>query len=610
MRHFYRMKSIRQQRWYFRWQVLSLLFTLPAFCGCDKPVTREAQKSARPHAVQTAKATAVGVSAAWSNSYSLGNTNLYPKRNAAIVLNTEDQLLAQTAEQLAIQFQNRGSFEQVSVFPLNQALPAGELLPDIFITIDRGPRSVETNNNQSTTQCEAEFKLSVGNQIARSSHSWQETLSPPVSNFRLLGDMKITIDMTGVSSWDELLKSIGTQQWDRHVPQTLAEKLAEECDKQIQAHVKKHESLQAERVLPAEFFPEYEPVPDWPWLKEFHAVKLVDGRRFMVSNHTVWKIPKPVDEQKLIECFKEHFPKENQADTPGSKQNARFFHRTNYGETALEVFSERDGFWTSSDQDEPQNYYVVWTHRIGQKEIGEALNRLLERNPSEQELATVSFCWFLNWEGVNRYFAQHPPKLFLSMENLANSKSRPDRKELILKANSLALIQTHPPHLGRLESNAKDIGMEKLPKTPDLSLLVPDHLLDLTAEVVPEVTLQGDVPQQFYAGEGEDRTHIFQIRSLPQTNQQERVQWERTQIDLLKNGRTTSTTTGAWETCPVTLSVVGQRGFREMRVKQTDSPKQYTLTFGPIQMHSTEIATPPPSSSDHQTSDNQSSEEK
>src|SRR5690606_11525824 len=99
------------------------------------------------------------------------------------IFNRNDDLLMQRVG-LALfeKLRDAGRFDQVRYLPMNERLPDGERLPEIFVTLEK--TAWKKSGLPGHHRYEGEFAVTASDRYLRSSHSYQSTLSPPQITFR------------------------------------------------------------------------------------------------------------------------------------------------------------------------------------------------------------------------------------------------------------------------------------------------------------------------------------------------------------------------------------------------------------------------------------------
>jgi len=471
-----------------------------------------------------------------------------------------------------------GLFQEAKLIPFGKSWPENMLLPDLSCTLKLSDVPLEGNAAGKSARLTA--ALTAGDRLARSSYLYQGTFTPQTVQYFGQGNVELTVTppQSLLPFRETPLKS------NPAALQSVSRELSQALIKQLKEQFQKHPETVR---LPPEFFPYAAPPEELNWVSDSGGMLLVNGLGFMTGREMIWRFPAPVQTDALLKQLQTTFP-EGTVGSDGPKEHRipRFAYRKKDGEGSVEFFPERDGIWGRREEEIPRDFYLVWSRQMNQKELDAALRELLERGPTEPQLLAVSNVWFLNWEGIEKFFKSHPPRTAETFSKLAGNKASPDRKTRILAANSLALIENDSTLRGSLKSAAKEVGLEELPKQPDVALLVPEFVTDLAQPVISPMTLQPGEQRIFYAGQDEKQICFHLLRPLESTGHQKLRDWEQVNNRLLlgqTQGFGSSKTIGM-PVNPLRLSfqVARQEYVRSVRISELSS-EQIQLEFGPIE---------------------------
>jgi len=400
-----------------------------------------------------------------SSESSSDNTALLAQTIA--VFNLSDNLLAQRiGYELFQRLQKSDRFTEVRYLPHDESLPEGALLPDLFATIDVS--DIKEGGVTPSRTLDANIRVTLGDRYRRSSHSTQATLTPPSLQFRWESRIECKAQNLGIETGSARYAAV-------------SEKLADSIAKEIGDYLDKQAAKFGELDPPAEFMPAYTPTPEWDFLKPLDARRVLSGRGFMKSNVTVWRIdPKGT----IGETMKALADGLTAAGWPKAAElkdvEKRTVFRLEKRSQIVECFEQSDG---RSPNTEPPRVFVVYVVEMHAKEIEAATRVLIERDAPEEALVPFSSAWHLFADDMNRYFEKHPARLLPSIRHLARqavkAKNMDAARSLVLRAAGLQRIIQNDGPSDELKKLAKEAGIEKLPKMPDVDAISEGGVLDL-----------------------------------------------------------------------------------------------------------------------------------
>jgi hypothetical protein len=463
-----------------------------------------------------------------SSLSSSDNTSLLA-RSIAVFNLSEDLLAQRIGYELFQRLQKSDRFTEVRYLPHDESLPEGQLLPDLFATIDVS--GLKEGGVVPSRTLEAEIRVTLGDQYRRSSHSTQATLTPPSLQFRWESRIECKAQNLGIETGSARYAAV-------------SEKLAESIAKDIGEYLDTQAAKFGELDPPAEFMPAYTPTPDWAFLKPLEARQVLSGRGFMRSNVTVWKIEPKGTVGEMMKALADGLTEAGWPKAAELKDvEKRTVFRLQKGSEIVECFEQSDG---RSPKTESPRVFVVYIVEMNAKDIEVATRALIARDAPEEELVPFSSAWHLFTDEVDRYFAKHPARLLPSIRHLARqavkAKDLEAARSLVLRAAGLQRIVQNDAPSDELKKLAKEAGIEKLPELPDVDALSEKGVVDLRDGQTRTVRLAGSQPLVLLL-DANDKTQEYILLSSPKSQKEDsRVSFKLKSLRLQDSGAAWSDT--------------------------------------------------------------------
>ena len=422
--------------------------------------------------------------------------------NSVAILNLSDHLLAQRIGlQLFELIQQEGSFSSVQYIPHGSHLPDGGRLPDLFITLDlNGWRETGVPGRVNYA---GQILLSVGPEVRRHNQSVNDSQSPPRVNFHSSTELDYRATQTGFETAAAQYQTVSRD---------IAKNLSERMLKETRSLGDKHGRAPA---MPAEFYPPYEPPPQWKFLKTLAAEKLVDGSTFMQPTHAVWRVVTKLSPTEFWPPVLQELADTGWKVPDWSPDKLPQSVHASQGGHWLRVFPERRGVSDTpvAESAAEWRYVIVLDRREG--DVARLLRSLLDGPGTEAQLLLLQNHWYLERDRVAEFFKSHPPQSAAAMLVLAGWwKEGDDRAavmELLLKAHALQQIAGADSGKSRLKELQKKLGLESLPAGLSDESLVSLKFPDLRAPGEVTQTAGPSEPAVVWLGHTDQGQHFLHL---------------------------------------------------------------------------------------------------
>lgn len=431
------------------------------------------------------------VAASSSISHSGGN-RLFDR--TLVICNRDDGLLMQRIGLAVFEgFRDTGRFQQVRYLPAGEIPPVGERLPEIFITLDNS--EWKQSGIPVKRQYKGKFLVTACDRIDRSSHYYQHTLSPPQLQFRWRAEIDYSAEQTGIETSGARYQAVSRD---------LAVEIVEQLTKFLDDAAGKYG---AAGDIPADFYPQYAAPPEFDFLSEMGAEKLVDGPAFMRPTVAVWQTPEDRIPREVVSGVRAALA-EAGWKLPAADPDDGYLRATSNGQV-LEVFRQNDG-WNAGDRDadSKERVFIAYTRSMSEDEMDAAVDQMFSRGADERVLLMFQDHWHRHRDAVEAYFAERSPVDAASWLQLARlkEKSAPDAaREALLRANALRWIFHQEAPDSSMEKLAEELGLEALPRnvSQEMIELLPVSRLDAAGEQT--LVAHAGAPAAIWLGETDGR---------------------------------------------------------------------------------------------------------
>ncbi|WP_164103209.1 hypothetical protein [Candidatus Laterigemmans baculatus] len=425
------------------------------------------------------------------SSASSGGDRMFARTLA--IYNLDDDLLMQRVGlEVFERLRDSGKFERVQYLPAGKRLPDGERLPEAFLTLDK--REWNESGLPGNRRFEGKILVTASDRFQRSSHSYQNTLSPPQLSYRWRAEIDYTATQLGIETSGARYQAVS-----RDLAKEITERLTKLLDEKISEHGVPGE-------LPEPFYPEYVEPPAFDFLAELKAEKWIDGPLFMAPVVAVWQTPAVRVPSEVLAIVSRSLA-EADWDIPESISEGNYLRATK-GNQVFEVFRENDGHYVAGeDAEAPRSMYLVYHRGMGVKELDEAVRRLFEERADESVLVMFQNHWYRHQELVEEYFSDQAPTTAESWLQLARFRKKRDpdaAREALLRANALQWVFHHKSADSSMKKLAKDLGIERLPQDISPEMMEALGFSDLREPGELELTVRENQPAAIGLGEDDE----------------------------------------------------------------------------------------------------------
>ena len=195
-------------------------------------------------------------------------------RRLAIVNHSEHPLLAEAGPQLQNRLRQLGYLGQVDYYPAGSAAKAGEMMPDVAITLD----VEELAETRTLAALTLQTTIRLGVSSSPPDDNWRLENLLPIVRFQLTGRLHHTSTTTGIGR-----AGTDTSQRPRTWPNSSRKTLIKEFNE-------KYEKYGLLPELPEAFYPPYRPAPSLPLLDGYDVQKVHDYHGAFLRNATRWRL--------------------------------------------------------------------------------------------------------------------------------------------------------------------------------------------------------------------------------------------------------------------------------------------------------------------------------
>jgi len=403
-------------------------------------------------AVQSNQSTSTGS----TTSRSSGAT--WPRESIVIYCESDHLLMQRVGLALFEGLQQSDIFPRVQYVPRGQSLPVGEAVPDILVSLLMPEYS--ESGLPVAKQYQLKLVVHVGREFAQGNSYSITSFTPPVVNF----SADIRMDYTGKQTG---IETSGAQYT------TVSKDIAKALQKSILGLFKKEDDLPLPaRQQIAEFYPDFQPPSELPFLEPLHAVAKFCGPRFMQPTSAAWtftseqsrdELQRLIDPPLTADGWKGRDVATNpQAEGPYQGHWSR-------GVESLSVISSESASVFDTNQPSssgPRTYSIVYTRNMTDAESEQAFRALLDRPVTEAVLLPFVNRWHLGKDRIVAHFQDHAPTHADSYRILAEWKlgenDQAAAQALVLKGYAIDRLLAGGHQRSTFEQLAKKAGLEKL----------------------------------------------------------------------------------------------------------------------------------------------------
>lgn len=474
------------------------------------------------------------------------------------ILNLSEHLLLQRVGlQLYEQLQQRGEFTQVQYVPHGSLLPAGGRLPDLFLTLDL--KKWEERGIPGRVNYDGVLLVTVGPDIRQSNSSVSDSFSPPRVDFHSTLELEYKATQTG-------LETAAAQY------QTVSRKIAEELSGKV---VKELQSLDdkfgAAPPMAAEFYPPYQPPPQWKFLETLAAEKVIDGSTFLQPTKTQWRVTTRRPPAEFWPVILPELAETGWKVPEWSAENLPESIRASQGVHWLQVFPERRGVTSAVEPQPPTEWRYVIALDRREQDLGRLLTQLLDRQATETQLLMLQNHWYRAAERVQERFAAQPPQstnAALLLAELAHHRgAEDDARDLVRRAHTFQQITGDESFKARVDQLAKTLDVAPLPTALTGAALEAVQLPNLSAPGEVVLVVGPRQPAFLWLGDIEKQQRLLKLNPTGKARQPGPCPLQVRSIKLFEGGRSWSdSTTGDLTSTGRTLVVEQLPGGEQIEV--------------------------------------------
>ncbi|MFG0334733.1 MAG: hypothetical protein ACF8TS_15355 [Maioricimonas sp. JB049] len=413
-------------------------------------------------------------------------------RTLAIYNLGDDLLMKRVGLAVFEQLRDEGRFEQIRYLPAGEHLAWGERLPDLFVTLDN--TSWEEGGLPGRKTFEGEFVVTACDRFLRSSHGYHGSTTPPQLQLRFKAEIDYEAKQTGIETSGARYEAVS-----RDVAKEVVKQLTGVLDKQKDERGSVGE-------LPDLLYPEYVAPPEFKFVDELNAGKLIDGPAFMRHCIAFWQVPADRTAREVVKIVREALANDGWKVPEGGPDDE--YLRATKDSGVLVVFRQDDGrFVVGADPDTPKQMFLAYVHSMSYDQIKDVVASLIEEEVDESVLVMFQNQWHLKRDEVVKYFEKHPPTLADSWLQLAYFHKRDDpeaARDALLRANAMQRIMHQENASSRMRDLAKELGMEELPQQISHEMIRSLGFEDLSEPGEVDILVRAGDLRAIWLGDDED----------------------------------------------------------------------------------------------------------
>lgn len=399
------------------------------------------------------------------------------------------------------QLRDQRRFQQVRYVPAGDQLPVAERLPDLFVILDK--ENWKETVVPSGRRFQGKVIVRASNQYQSSNNVYHSSSSPPRVQFRWHAEIDYSARQTGVETSGARYEAVSRD---------LGQEITKQLTKQLDDLRKKHRSASH---IPDPFYPQYVPPPEFDFLEDLGARKLIDGSQFMLPTVALWQTSGERTPAEVTAAVRRGLVDQGWPDGDRDGGHSERYLRSVKGSEVVTVFANDGPFVVADDQrDAPRPMMIQYVRDLPASELDAAVEAMFsEENPPETTLLMFQQFWYRHQDLVEAHFEKFPPLQSDSWLQLARFRqnSRPEEaRQALRRAHALRQIVEQEAPDTSMRQLAEELGMESLSTTisPELINVLGFHELDQPSEMV--LTARIDEPVVFWLG-GESEEQVWLI---------------------------------------------------------------------------------------------------
>lgn|GEM_PF-3150592 len=455
----------------------------------------EGEISEKPSVAATATQLESNISSSSTSSSASSSGDRLFDRTLAIYNLGDDLLMKRVGLAVFEKLRDEGRFDQIRYLPAGEHLPWGERLPDLFITLDR--KSWEEGGLPGSRTFKGTFAVSLCDRFRRSSHGYHGSTTPPQLQLRFDADINYKAKQTGIESSGARYQAVSRD---------LAKEIVKQITKVLDEQKEKYGTV---GELPDLLYPEYIAPPEFDFIDELNAEKLIDGPAFMRHAIAFWQVPDDRPAKEVVKIVRDALASD-EWKVPDDEQEREFLRASKDSRVVI-VFRQNDGrFVSGEDADVPKPMFIAYTHGQSYDQIREVVASLLDEGVDESVLLMFQNSWYTNRDRIVEYFQDHPPTQSDTWLQLARlwKKTDPDAaRDALLRANALRRVMQQENASSSMKKLAEELGMEELPQRFSHELIQSLGFEDLSEPREIEVVIRKDELKAIWVGDQDDEQH-------------------------------------------------------------------------------------------------------
>ena len=444
---------------------------LTATANSQGTTTTGEVSSSAPFAAQ-ATAIKSNVSKIATSTTSSSDGAAFPRRTAAIFSESDHLLMKRVSLTLFEKLREKEQFEELSLIPRGESLPVGKEVPDVLISLDMP--ALKVGGVPGLVTYDAKFTVTLGREYARTSHYNHSTETPPVVQYAWSMEADYKGQQTGLETSGAQYTAISAD-----IAKQLQESIVDFLEKGTAT------DLPAKSLI-AEYYPAYQPAPEFKFLQTLSAVPRLQGPRFMQPTYAVWTFTTDVPVKALAEQISAELtsPDWKMNDhTANEQQPSASWHR---GLEELQLLRARESHVIPPQADpsaaETKQYVINYRRMMSEAESQAAFEALLARNPSEATLLPFINKWYLKKDLLQAHFARQPPQSPAARRTLAqwelDAGNTEQARELIVRGATFDRLLNQGQKQDDYKKLTEKAGLEPLPKTWDSAVIAQLGMVD------------------------------------------------------------------------------------------------------------------------------------
>lgn len=430
------------------------------------------------------------------------------------VFNLSDHLLVERAGGLLLdRLKQLNCIDQLDYYPAGHTTEAGQLAPDITITLalDRiAHRGVVGQD------LEADITVTAGRGYVRGNTHYHDGLGPPAVMFSWRGHLEHRSTVLGVSSSAAKYKLAA---------QNIAEQISDSLTKMFEEYLEKDGPMPE---LPEMFYPAYRRPPPMPWLDAYAAERVTGYHGLLTRNDSTWRLTTDREPRDLFMDVHKHLTAAGwKGGSNVAEQEAPTHLRMTRDAAVVEVFVKQRRMrsrtlTTTTDAEAPRErtFYVRYLDRMTRDEVGSAVEQAFDAQLPIDLLVLFERSWSKPQQRrALELFEANPPKDARSWLTAARTHQRlkqdDQARRAVLKAKAMLRTVAQGNDLdSELKNLAKKLGDQKLVDRPadpelfrELGFIEVGPLAD-----VPEIEMGVGEPAHFFAVDAKGELRTISIR--------------------------------------------------------------------------------------------------